>query len=104
MIDRSPGLHEARPLARDLAELGTVGLEALSYLSRNVTPPAEWRDARLAALDAAAKPKAALEFPAVPAVRRLVIAAFEQPRLGQLTPAEWKAQVDALAAPPVKRP
>jgi hypothetical protein len=65
---------------------------------------ASFADARLAALDAAAKPKAALEFPAVPALRRLVIAAFEQPRLGQLKPAEWKAQVDALAAPPAKKP
>jgi hexosaminidase len=104
MIDRSPALHEARPLARDLGELGAVGLEALSYLSRGVTPSAEWRDSRLASLGAAAKPKAALEFAVVPALRRLVVAAFEQPRLGQLTPAEWKAQVEALAAPAARQP
>ena len=100
LIDRSPGLHEARPLARDLAELGTVGLEALSYLSRGVAPPAEWRDARISALDAAARPKAALEFAVVPAVRQLVVAATQQQRLGQLTPAQWKAHVQQLAAPP----
>jgi hexosaminidase len=104
LIDRSPGLQEARPLARDLAELGTTGLEALSYLSSGLAPPAEWRDARLAALDAAAKPKAALEFPVVPAVRQLVVAAYEQPRLGRLMPAEWKSQVKALAAPAAKPP
>nr|MDQ3804929.1 family 20 glycosylhydrolase [Acidobacteriota bacterium] len=102
MIDRSPGLHEARPLAKDLAELGTTGLEALSYISRGVAPPAEWRDARLAALDAAAKPKAALEFPVVPSVRQLVVAAYELPRLGQMTPAAWREQVKTLAAPPAK--
>jgi hexosaminidase len=104
IIDRSPGLHEARPLAKDLAELGTAGLEALSYLSRGVTPPTEWRDARLAALDAAAKPKAALEFAVAHAVRQLVVAAYEQPRLGRLMPAEWRSQVKALAAPAAKPP
>jgi hexosaminidase len=104
LIDRSPALHEARPLARDLAELGTTGLEALSYLSRGVAPPAEWRDARLAALDAAAKPKAALEFPVFPAVRQLVVAAYEQPSLSRLTPAEWKSQVKTMAAPAAKPP
>ena len=104
LIDRSPGLQEARPLAKDLAELGTTGLEALSYLARGVAPPAEWRDARLAALDAAAKPKAALEFPVIPALRQLVVAAYEQPRLGRLMPAEWKSQVKALAAPASKPP
>ena len=104
IIDRSPALHEARPLAKDLAELGTAGLEALSYLSRGVTPPAEWRDARISALDAAARPKAALEFAVVPAVRQLVVAASQQPRLGQLTPAEWKSQVKQLSAPAAKPP
>jgi hexosaminidase len=104
LLDRSPGLHEARPLAKDLAELGTAGLEALSYLSRGVAPPAEWRDARLAALDAAAKPKAALEFAVIPAVRQLVVAAYEQPRLSRLMPAEWKAQVKQLSEPAPKPP
>jgi hypothetical protein len=96
----SPALHEARPLARDLSALGAAGLEALSYLARGVAPSAEWRDAKLSAVDEAAKPKAALEFPAVQAVRRLVVAAAELPRLGQLSPAEWKTHVETLAAPP----
>jgi hexosaminidase len=102
LIDGSPALHEARPLAKDLTELGTTGLEALSYISRGVAPPATWRDARLAALEQTAKPKAALEFPVVPAVRQLVIAAAELPRLGQMTAAEWRAHVKALSAPPAK--
>jgi hexosaminidase len=100
LIDASPALHEARPLARDLAALGAAGLEALSYLARGVAPPAEWRDARLAVVAEAAKPKAALEFPVVTAVRRLVVAAAELPRLGQLSPAAWKTHVETLAAPP----
>jgi hexosaminidase len=100
LIDNSPALHEARPLARDLFDLGTIGLEALSYLSRGVAPPAEWRDAKLAVIDNAAKPKAALEFAVIPSLRQLVIAASELPRLKQMTPAAWRAQVKTLAAIP----
>jgi len=103
LMDGSPALHEARPLAKDLAALGEAGLEALSYLSRGVEPPAEWRAARLAALDEAAKPKAALEFPVVAPVRRLVVAAAELPRLGSMTPAAWRAHVETLAAPPAPK-
>lgn len=100
MIDRSPALHEARPLAKDLNELGTTGLEALSYISGGVAPAPEWRDARLAALDQAANPKGGLEFPVIPSVRQLVIAASELHQLKQMTPAEWKGLVKTLAAPP----
>ncbi len=99
MIDRSPGLHEARPLAKDLNELGTIGLEALSFISRGVTPAPEWLSSRLAALDQAANPKAGLEFPIVPTVRQLVIAASELRALQHMAPADWKAQVKTLAAP-----
>ncbi len=100
IIDRSPALHEARPLAKDLNELGTTGLEALSFISRGVAPSPEWRDARLAALDRAASPKGGLEFPIIPSVRQLVIAASELHQLKQMTPAEWKTQVKTLAALP----
>ncbi len=104
MIDASPALHEARPLAADLAALGSAGLEALSYLSRGVAPPAEWRDARLASVEQAAKPKAALEFVVVTGVRQLVVAASEQPRLTETTASEWKTHVKAMAAPPSNQP
>ncbi len=99
MIDRSPALHEAKPLAKDLNEMGTIGLEALSYISRGISPAPEWQNAKLAALDQAAKPKGGLEFPIVPTVRQLVIAAAELHRLKHMTPAAWKAQVKSLAAP-----
>ena len=82
MIDRAPGLHEARPLAKNLADVASVGLEAISHLSTGGTATPQWRDAQLAKLDEAAKPKAALELVIVPSVRKLVIAAAElqQPR------------------------
>ncbi|HYE14091.1 MAG TPA: hypothetical protein VD968_06590, partial [Pyrinomonadaceae bacterium] len=100
VMDGSPALHEARPLADDLSALGAAGLEALSYLSRGVAAPPEWRDARLAALEQAAKPKAAVELAVVGAVRQLVAAASELERLGAMTPAEWNRHVRAAASPP----
>jgi hexosaminidase len=101
-MDRSPALHEAQPLAKDLSELGRLGLEALSYLSAGSAPTQEWRDASLARLDEAAKPKAALEFAHVASVKQLVIAAFELPQLKSLEPLEWKKRVTTLASPAVK--
>jgi hexosaminidase len=104
LIDRSPALAEARPLARDLAAAGAAGLEALSYIQQGVAPTAEWRDARLAALEEVAKPKAALEFPFVAALRELVHAAYEQPQLKTERPAEWRRRVRELANPPKQKP
>ena len=82
MIDRSPALKEIKPLTKGLAELGDVGLEAISYLKLGQPPTREWREASTLKLDEAAKPYAALEFMVVPAVKQLVLAAVEvgQPR------------------------
>jgi hexosaminidase len=79
MIDRAPGLHEARPLAKNLVDVAAIGLEALAYISAGNTATAQWRDAQLAKLDDAAKPKAALELVVVPSVRKLVISASSAP-------------------------
>jgi hexosaminidase len=100
LIDRSPALSEARPLASDLSKMGTTGLEALSYLTKGSVPSADWRDSRLALLDDAAKPKAALEFPFITSLRELIVAAYEQPQLKNMTAADWRNRVRQLAAPP----
>jgi hexosaminidase len=102
LVDASPALDEARPLAADISRIGATGLEALSYLTKNVAPGDEWRAASLAALDEAAKPKAAVEFAVIQSVRQLVVAAAELPALKQTAPGEWKARVKTLAAPPAK--
>lgn len=99
MIDRSPALQEARPLVSSLAEIAEAGLEAIAYLSSGDPVTAEWRDAQLARLDEAAKPKAALEFVVITSVRKLVIAAAELPQLKATTPAEWKKRVTTMATP-----
>src|SRR5438128_3405455 len=97
MIDRSPALQEARPLANNLAVIAEAGLEAMSYLSAGDAPTTEWRNAQLASLDEAAKPKAALEFVVITSVRKLVIAAAELPQLRSITPTEWKKRVTTQA-------
>jgi hexosaminidase len=104
MIDQSPALQEARPLAKDLSDIAATGLEAISYLSNGVPATSQWRDAQLATLEQAAKPKAALEFATIVSLRELVIAAAELPTLREMSPAEWKARVKAQAQPPTKQP
>ncbi|MET0645166.1 MAG: family 20 glycosylhydrolase [Pyrinomonadaceae bacterium] len=103
LIDRAPALAEARPLARDLSAAGEIGLEALSYIQQGVAPTAQWRDARLAALAEIEKPKAALEFPFMAALRELVHAAHEQTALRDTSPADWRKRVRELANPPKQR-
>jgi hexosaminidase len=75
MIDRAPGLHEARQLAKDLTDVAGIGLDAIAYISAGNMATASWRDTQLAKLDEAAKPKAALELMVVPSVKKLVLAA-----------------------------
>jgi hexosaminidase len=104
IIDGSPALHEARPLAVDLSEMGTAGLEALSFLKKGIAPTVEWRDSRLAMLERAAQPKAALEFPIIPSLKELVIAAYELPQLKATTQSEWRKRVKELAAQTKQQP
>ena len=100
MIDRSPALEEARPLAESLSVIATAGLDAMSHLSAGDPITTQWRDAQLAKLDEAGKPKAALEFVVISSVRRLVIAAAELSELKSMTPTDWKKRVNTLAAKP----
>jgi hexosaminidase len=104
MIDQSPALQEARPLANDLSAIAEAGFEAMSYLSSGDAPTTDWRQAQLAKLDEAAKPKAALEFVVIKSVRKLVIAAGELPQLRSMTPVEWNKRVMTLANPPAAPP
>jgi hexosaminidase len=100
LIDRSPSLAEVVPLAADLADLGAMGLEALRFLELAATPDASWRDARLALLDRAARPKAALSLPFTAPMRELVVAVMERSALATEPVADWRARVKTLAAPP----
>lgn len=99
LIDRSPALHEARPLANNLSVIAEAALEALSHLSSGDAATTEWRDLQLARLDEASKPNAALEFVVITSVRKLVIAAAELPQLKTSNPTDWKKRVTTLANP-----
>lgn len=100
VIDQSPALHEARPLANNLSAISEAGLEALTYISSGSAPVAEWSQKQLARLDEAAKPKAAVEFVVIASVRKLVVAAGELSQLRSMTPAEWHKRVTTMASPP----
>jgi hexosaminidase len=72
LMSGSPQLAEALPRAQQLAELGTMGLEALSYLSSGVPAPREWKAQKLVILDEAEKPVALTRFTVLKAMRDLV--------------------------------
>jgi hexosaminidase len=100
LIDQSPALQEARPLAGDLLIISEAAQEAMSHLSAGAPASTEWRDAQLARLNEAAKPKAAVEFVIINSVRKLVIAAAELSQLKSTTPAEWNKRITTMASPP----
>ncbi len=99
MIDRSPALQEARPLANNLSVIAAAGLDAISNLAAGDARTPEWRDAHLARLDEAAKPSAALEFVVITSLRKLVIAAAELPQLRSTMQADWKKRDTMMASP-----
>ena len=104
IVDRSPALQEARPLANNLSAIAEAGLEAVAYLAAGDAATTEWRNAELAKLDEAAKPNAALEFVVITSVRKLVIAATELLQLNSTTPAEWKKRVTTMASSAPSKP
>jgi hexosaminidase len=100
LIDRSPALHEARPLASDLERLATTGLEALAWLASSRQAPEAWRSDAQARIDDAAKPKAELELAITPALRQLVIAAAASDRARGMGAAGFREWVIEEARPP----
>ncbi|HVG62586.1 MAG TPA: beta-N-acetylhexosaminidase [Hyalangium sp.] len=107
-LERSPALHEARPLGDALLVLAETGLEALSYLRTGATPRQGWREQALQRIDEAARPHGQAELAIIQPLRELVLAAALQPEATALSAAGWHARVktEALAAipkPPEKK-
>jgi len=97
---RSPLLNEeTAPLTKDMEDVCDIGLEAYGFLQTNKKPGEEWRNAKLARLIEAAKPKAAVELMIVQPVLELVIAAAEPEKHRTLSAEEWKKYVRSLMAP-----
>lgn len=68
----SPLLVPALPRAQQLTELGTMGIEALAYLSSGVAAPPGWKAQKLAMLDEAQKPVDLVQFTILKPMRDLV--------------------------------
>ncbi len=102
----APVLADCESRVRDLENLGAAGLEALNYLQSRTTPPAEWKEAKLALINAAEKPdKSLLKLSWLPSYRALIVAAADVEGLKAVTPQQWKQQVLQEAArqePPAK--
>lgn len=75
LMEKSPGLFEAKQFANDLDDLSAIGLEALSFIESKSKPPSGWHDEKITALKAIAKPKAALELQVVASIKLMVDAA-----------------------------
>jgi len=69
---RSPTLALAESRAQQLTRLGTVGMEAISYLSSGLPAAAGWKAQQLAVLDEAEKPQALVRFTMIKPLRDLV--------------------------------
>jgi hexosaminidase len=77
LMGSSPLLAEAEPRAQQLTALGTVGLEAVSYVSSGLPAATGWKAARLAILEEAEKPQALVRFTVIKPLRDLVNAVPE---------------------------
>ncbi len=98
LIRRSAILRETEQLPAELSELAQAGSEALACLIEAKAPDSAWREAKLAILAQAAKPKpTAVEFAILPSVKQLVFAAIELPQLQGRPPLEWQKRVKTLA-------
>jgi hexosaminidase len=95
----NPTLDKATPRAKDLADLGRAGLEALTVIQQNQAVPQNWLGDKLALLDRANQPTAMLNIAWLPAFRRLVYIAAERSAYSTMTPEKWKAKVIADSTP-----
>jgi hexosaminidase len=85
---------EARPLSKDLAALGTIGLEALDALAASRPATGEWLEGAKRLCDRAQRPRAELEIAVVPAVRKLALAAGQLAALKTMTLEDWNRSLD----------
>ena len=86
--------QEARPLSRDLAALGTVGLEALDAFRGGRQSPADWTARARGVVEAAAPARAEVELFPVRGMAKLVLAASQLDQLKSMTPADWSRRLD----------
>lgn len=79
LLDHSPLLAEVKPRPAQLAELGSIGLQSLSYLSSGQAAPAGWRATQLSTIQDAEAPVALTQFDFLDPLRSLANAVKESP-------------------------
>jgi hexosaminidase len=79
LVAGSPTLSQVQSRAQQLTELGTMGLEGVSYLSSGVPAAAGWKAQQLAILDDSEKSQALVRFTVIKPLRDLVNAVSEAP-------------------------
>jgi hexosaminidase len=84
-----PRLREAAPLAQALSDASDAALQALQALNDGHAPDEATRKTQLAALTAA-EPRAAVELPALPALKLLIVASHEQAKRASLSAPAWR--------------
>jgi hexosaminidase len=94
ILTASPLGQEARPLSRELAALGTVGLEALDVIRSGRQAPADWTARARGVVEAAAPARAEVELFPVSGVAKLVLAASQLDQLKSMSPADWNRKLD----------
>jgi hexosaminidase len=97
ILTASPLGQEARPLSRDLAALGAVGLEALDSVRTGRGAGAEWATRARGVVVASAPARAEVELFVVRGMAKLVLAASQLDQLQSMTPAEWSRKLDDQA-------
>ena len=68
---------EVMPLAENLSQLGTAGLEALDYLDRGEKAPDEWRAKQMAVVATARQPSAQVKLAVAASVQKLIEASSQ---------------------------
>jgi hypothetical protein len=72
-------LNDTAPLALDLGELGSVGMEALAFVDAGTQAPDEWVQHANAVLASAQQGAALVHFTFLPSLQKLVMAAGQAP-------------------------
>lgn len=102
---RSPRLAELTDTAKSVAVITALGRNLLAAVTDGKTHDDAWAQAHFAALARAGQPNnLGVTLPMLPSLRLLVAAAVAAPRRDGLSPAEFQAAVEKLAAPPRPAP
>ena len=100
VLENSPALQEAIPLAMDLRQVSMIGIDAVQFLRSGKLPPPQWVEHSKVVLDQAGQAKLPLELSILRPIRELATAAVELGQLQAMGKEMWRAHVKQVAFPP----